>query len=822
MRNDTSKHTRTSRLPREKAMKHNFALLLFALFALLAATAAAQQGSQQPAPATKTKPAAQSGQSSAGAAPEEAPPGRQVGDYVVHQSIEVGGRIADKNGSGAMYNTLVNLQSGPRVLDQELSMQSRTHTGNLFDSLYASSFGWGGDPSNAARLRISKLNWYNFTGSFRRDINYFDYDLFANPLNPPTIIPSQAATTPPEPVNVSPHAYYTTRRMYDFGLTLFPQRRLSFRLAYNRNRIEGPSFNSFHEGTDALLNRPWNITLNGYRLGADVKLLPRTTLSFTEILQWTKDDTQNSLAPYNLWPLSSAAAIPVASGIIASLGLPWQPGAPANIPCAKPVVGSGLANPSCNVFLAYTRNQRVRNFMPTEQLTLMSTSIRRVDITANVAYSTADMTTPLVEFFNGLETRTNTRQYTDNGGAKGSWNSVVTDWGVTVHLTDHVRLVDTFRFHNWHKPASIAETLLYFVNAATAGSANATLPIATYPASLLLHNASSNPDQIARNTFRFLKYDDKSNQFEVQADFTRFLGARVGYRFEHRTLADQGFQTATNTYFPNFPAAPCTAPCSNTVATSGDEAELDSFDFAEHAGIVGLWIRPSDRMRFNFDAELISSGDTETRVSPRHEQQYRGEFSYTPRPWASLGANFNFHEMRNHNVDTTYDGHVRNAGFIVTLAPNDRIGLDLAYNYTNFLQNANICYVGQNTGIPSAPCTATGGTGLLATLGNFSNTDHFGNVALRVKPVSRVSLAAGYSVTDSSGNILILNALQPPGMLSSRWTTPMASIGVGVASGVTLNAGWNYYDYGENGAVGPTLPRNFHSNMATLSVRYAF
>ena len=45
-------------------------------------------------------------------------------NYTVRQSIEFGGRITETNGNQQMYDTLVNLQSGPRLLGQELSMRS--------------------------------------------------------------------------------------------------------------------------------------------------------------------------------------------------------------------------------------------------------------------------------------------------------------------------------------------------------------------------------------------------------------------------------------------------------------------------------------------------------------------------------------------------------------------------------------------------------------------------------------------------------------------------------------------------------------------------
>src|ERR1700751_3466994 len=76
---------------------------------------------------------------------QEQTQGWEHGGYVVHQSVEVGYRESDVTGSEQMYNTLVNLHSGPRFLEQSLSMQSETHTGMLFDNLFINSFGWGGD-----------------------------------------------------------------------------------------------------------------------------------------------------------------------------------------------------------------------------------------------------------------------------------------------------------------------------------------------------------------------------------------------------------------------------------------------------------------------------------------------------------------------------------------------------------------------------------------------------------------------------------------------------------------------------------------------------
>ena len=104
--------------------------------------------------------------SGAGQSASGEPTGVTSGGYLIHSSVELGYRSNTVTGSGDMYDTLVNLQQGPRLLDQTLSMQSVDHQGFLFDNLYLNSFGWGGDPNNALRLRADKNKWYNLRGQF--------------------------------------------------------------------------------------------------------------------------------------------------------------------------------------------------------------------------------------------------------------------------------------------------------------------------------------------------------------------------------------------------------------------------------------------------------------------------------------------------------------------------------------------------------------------------------------------------------------------------------------------------------------------------------
>src|SRR5580704_3162703 len=112
--------------------------------------------------------------------------GIDQGNYNIKQSIEFGGRFTSISGDQQAYDTFVNLQQGPRLLGFTTEMNSLNHHGTLFDRLYFSNFGYGGDPVDVSRLRISKNRWYDFDALFRKDENFWDYSLQANPLNPTT------------------------------------------------------------------------------------------------------------------------------------------------------------------------------------------------------------------------------------------------------------------------------------------------------------------------------------------------------------------------------------------------------------------------------------------------------------------------------------------------------------------------------------------------------------------------------------------------------------------------------------------------------------
>jgi len=203
--------------------------------------------------------------------------GIDSGNYNIQQSIEAGYRSTWINGNTNTYDTFVDLGTGLRLFDYTLNMRSLNHNGVLFDNLGFSNFGYGGDPNDVTRLRIDKNKWYDFRMLFRRDKNFWDYNLLANPLNPTPSAPTVGIAT-------SPHSLDLVRRMQDYNLTLLPQSRVRLRLGFSHDRDQGPGFFTTDGGTISQFNETYSFTTNSYRAGVDFRVLPRTTISYDQFL----------------------------------------------------------------------------------------------------------------------------------------------------------------------------------------------------------------------------------------------------------------------------------------------------------------------------------------------------------------------------------------------------------------------------------------------------------------------------------------------------------------------------------------------------------
>jgi hypothetical protein len=412
-------------------------------------------------------------------------------------------------------------------------------------------------------------------------------------------------------------------------------------------------------------------------------------------------------------------------------------------------------------------------------------------LVASFAYSDAETNTPLNEAFNGLITRTNTLVFTGAGTAGASRISDTLDLGATVHLTPHLRLIEKFYFWAYRIPQN--------------GNFNELDYSCAVPPCTLLSTPLTTPEvpggtpTITTSSFN---QTWTRNQTELAWDISKKAGARIGYRWGDREF------NHFNDFLP------------------GDE---DHFVGLEKTALLGLWARPSHYLRLNFDLEHTNYNSVFVRMSPRKEGRYRFQTTYTPRPWAVLGGSINILQQSNADAQTQYMGHNQNYGLTASLAPRERFGLDLAYNFNSVIQNALICFNDTPPAGVTLPfvtnatsCAANDAANPLLANSFYTNHTNFGMIAVRFKFDKRTTVNAGGSITNVDGSIPQFNILQPQGSAQYRYFQPVVNLSVDLGHKLAWNSGWNYYQYNEGSFVGPTAPRYFHANSVTESLRYAF
>ncbi|MGZ4837512.1 MAG: hypothetical protein ACXVZR_03110 [Terriglobales bacterium] len=742
-------------------------------------------------------------------AKDEDDQGRVWGDYIVHQSIELGDHIVGTGGNQQTYFTFVNLASGPRLLSQELSMQSRTHESLLFDNLYLSSFGFGGDPESMARLRMQKNKVYNFVGLYRRDKNFFNYDLFANPLN---LNGSGTAAAPgiatcgtgclngfipsAQPwYSNSPHMQATTRNMGDFMLTLLPESAISLRLGYARNATYGLVDTSLENPIRSILTEDSQWKSDRYQFGADLKLLPRTTLSLDVFFEHDKNDI-GFLDGDVLYALGNATGPQVDIGLL----LPPLGGSLASCFNGQTIRTGNIfiINSGCNSVLLntgpggpYFRRGHVRTDIPTGQISLQSNYFRSLDLTASATYSSANS-----DFLNFNEFMHGSTASLNTGSPNTARISGNADLGLTYHLTKNWSISDKFRWLNWREPGAFTNTAFNCVLASGAALAGPT----GFPAGSVTLTALRNPcsSDILGLTGLTASGNATSGNYEAITSYgtilgevsyfntvklnwqpSRRLGGYVGYRYGQRELRDGnvavgGIVAQITSNFVNnssgtVPASPsCTVSATNgcNPATGVQTliGDVDKTKINLHTALLGVVLRPLEAWRINGDVELLYADNSFTNISPRHQQRVRLYTNYKVNRWISLNGGVHFVETRNgYGTGETIDQNV--SGNTCTTATNPN------------------CLLFPTTGVTIPP---------------YGNKNHwrYYTLGVSVNPTSKTTFDIGWTLLDQDikantcmpiSNTTIVPATTPVGIFSGTVTAPSGCQSNSIARNVLLD-----------------------------------
>jgi len=774
--------------------------------------------------------------------------------YSVHESVDLGGRMAGISGSNAMYDTMVNLQSGPRVLGETFKLHALPGTKDTpLDDLQVFASGFGGEPNNFVRLDFSKGKYYEFSGLFRRDRQYFDYDLLGNAGIPtgysipigPSAAPTGSYAWPR--ANHSPFLYNTVRRMTDTSLTLLPLSKFTFSVAYSQNIFQGPSTTPSGNsvaGQEVLLQELQRNSTDDFTGTFDWKPFQGTKFTYEQQIDHYKGDSYFTMAPQYLnvqesdgtkvslldsyqqfvpYGYSTATGAFAASSNCNSTSMISS----TTILYANPNGGLPIIDPACNVISSYIRNQATRAIFPTEIFRLQSSSIKNISMNGNVRYTNANMNLPNYnEQFQGLQGANRSIAYAGYANAKRE--VMAFDYGIVWQLTKTVSIEDQITYSNAHQPGiagmttgttitvptTAGQETINYTGLTSCTTINATAPATTSPTGCKpTTSVPSGSPAIGTTQAGYFGQRFTTNDATVSWDATPHSTFSLTWRYQEH-LISEGQGTGAH----NIPI-----PANNT--TSGEVT------IHENGGILSAALHPTTNWELNGSVEAMFNDNAFTPMGFRQLYHLRVHTIYRPRTWATVSGAFNDLERSNNtnNIQnfpgntTPYFGplnhvdHSRTVSLGSELFPNERYGLDLNYSFTDVYMRDNICFQGAANAMPGAtvaPAAAVAGGTLCGAVsaGHGANNVLFGpardfedaptqsaQVAFMVTPVRKFHSNIGYRLNSVNGSRFFTDASDVNGSLVSKYQTPYVSAEYTMHPGLIWKAEYDYFGYGEGG-----------------------
>ncbi|MGB9360034.1 MAG: hypothetical protein WCA99_00420, partial [Candidatus Sulfotelmatobacter sp.] len=558
--------------------------------------------------------------------------------YTLHESVDLGGHVANIDGSGAMYDTLVNQQSGPRILGETFELRALPNTKNtLVDRLKAFTTGLGGDPYNVAKLDFSKGKLYDFSGLFRRDRQYFDYNLLGNPNLPPgqsipigpTVAPTGSYAWPQ--VTQSPFLNNSVRRMTDTNLTVLPLSKVTFRVGYSQNVFQGPSLTpsgyQVAGAYDLLLQEYQRNSTDDWTGSVEWKPVSRTRLTYEEQVTHYKGDSYFSMAPQYL-NLQEADGSRVAvlqnydNPINKPVGITCNAGVgPASIYPNPSPNGLPVVDPACNVVTSYSRSQPTREIFPTEIFRFQSSSIKNVTMNGNVRYTYANTSLPnYYDDFQGLVGTS--REITYAGNSRAKREAIASDYGVTWQALKKLSISEQIDYSNVHQPGVADITSLTTVTSAipNINSTALTTTVINTPINPVTGKPTSTFEgspAVATPLFDFFGQKFITNNLTAAYDLTDRTTFTLTYHYQEHTIGE-GAANAT-----------------------GYLSGMSNFAIYEDGGTFGVNMQPANNWNIKGSVELLYADNVLTPVAPRQLQHYRFHTTYRPRTWATFSGAYN-------------------------------------------------------------------------------------------------------------------------------------------------------------------------------------
>jgi hypothetical protein len=156
----------------------------------------------------------------------------QWGGFQVQGAASVGYRFTDVKGYAPMYQELLNLNQGPRLMDFNLFGHS-DGTNPFADSFSLTTSGLGGDPYPSAQLTLSKTKLYDLRVNWRQSYFYWNQ-------NDGVILPTRNQTG-----LTDNHDWANVRKVGSVDFALHATNNLRFNFQYYRTTFSGTTFTTF-------------------------------------------------------------------------------------------------------------------------------------------------------------------------------------------------------------------------------------------------------------------------------------------------------------------------------------------------------------------------------------------------------------------------------------------------------------------------------------------------------------------------------------------------------------------------------------------------
>jgi hypothetical protein len=755
----------------------------------------------------------------------------------------------------------------------------------LVDELYFNSFGIGGDPNAGSRLRMNKNRWYDLKADFRTDKNWWDFNTLDQPYNaagwPKTWTNDSLHATYMRrnmgsfDATIAPQSRISLRFGYSGNTNSGPAYTTLHQLGdYQMMQTGTTRSNEWRVGADVRLAKRTFVKfdqsftrdrddLQWYSYNAATYNVNTAANGGTAVLGTGTFDPGTFYDPNYGYPCAGLLPDP-----------------------SNPVFQVAKCSSSTRGLLSsYYRQQPTHTSIPTEQLSFTSSYWERLDITASGSYSDAHSTVyNFNDLATAYYAPTGVKATQLNGPVNVHQRTGSADLGLTYHLSETLSLSDQFRFLRWRIPseATLTTTTCFanaaissptgFVNAGIgSGSSTCGGQSATGAA---YAGTSTTPDVSTDGVYRFLGERSIYNTASVSWDPSLKLAFHVGYRFGDRVLDSQTMDVVSaTTYADNTTTR--VAGTSQTVSPLTPQTE----SLQEHALLLGSDIRPTSKWRVHMNYDMTYADNNFVPIAPKEQHAFKLRSTYSFDRFGKLAATLNLKDNRNDSVSSylgvsdfptgmtspKHNDYSRSYGLSYAAQMVRWASVDMGWTYEDMYSNSGTCVPLSAGVVPQGGaytnCVINFNGSLQAneipTVLKYRQLTNTGYFKIRWKPSRTLTFLAGYDLSSGQGyqlweradngqavampvdstllNVLLttpsgttpyvpgLNPRAPLGTLNTIWQRPMAGVEYAVTRQFTLKGIYNNYQYRDKSPAGTiVLPRDFHANAGTLSVKYSF